>query len=264
MKRLAVPLCAGLLVLGLVPGAALAAPAIDQHSDDISYDWGGTGTPTYAQTFTAGTTGTLTSVDLYLDAVSVATTVDVSIEALDGSGYPDGTVLASGSASVPVAAAGWISVSLSAYSVTSGHVYAIVFSLAGQSGGTWDVLGSIGNPYAKGEALDASSGWHGLQDVTTSDFAFETYVDAKSGTSCATPTPTPIPTPTLAPPALINGGDAQPAQPAPTLCTTPPPTGTASGGSSNDSTPLAAVLICLAFAGLGLAAVETQRWRIRG
>jgi hypothetical protein len=56
------------------------------------------------------------------------------------------------------------------------------------------------------------------------------------------------------------GGAALPAQELP-LCT-PPPTGTSSGGSDNSSTPLLAVLICLAFGGLGLAAVETQRRRV--
>jgi hypothetical protein len=40
---------------------------------------------------------------------------------------------------------------------------------------------------------------------------------------------------------------------------TPPPTSTGDGSSSGGSTPLFAVLICLAFAGLGLAAVEAQR-----
>jgi len=45
--------------------------------------------------------------------------------------------------------------------------------------------------------------------------------------------------------------------------TTPPPTSSGSNGSSGDSTPLFAILICLAFGGLGLAAVEAQRRAIR-
>ena len=44
---------------------------------------------------------------------------------------------------------------------------------------------------------------------------------------------------------------------------TPATTSTASGPSSGDSTPLLALLICLAFGGLGVAAVEAQRRRIR-
>ena len=44
---------------------------------------------------------------------------------------------------------------------------------------------------------------------------------------------------------------------------TPPPTSTGSNGSSNSSIPLLALLICLAFGGLGIAAVETQRRSIK-
>jgi hypothetical protein len=43
---------------------------------------------------------------------------------------------------------------------------------------------------------------------------------------------------------------------------TAPPTSTGSG-SSNSSTPLFALLICLAFGALGLTAVEAQRRTIR-
>jgi hypothetical protein len=45
--------------------------------------------------------------------------------------------------------------------------------------------------------------------------------------------------------------------------TTPPPTTTGGGSSGNSSTPLFALLIALAFGGLGLAAVEAQRRSIR-
>ena len=44
---------------------------------------------------------------------------------------------------------------------------------------------------------------------------------------------------------------------------TPPPTGAGSERSSNNSTPLFALLICLAFGGLCLVAVEAQRRSIR-
>ncbi len=49
----------------------------------------------------------------------------------------------------------------------------------------------------------------------------------------------------------------------PRLITTPPPTNTGGDGSTNSSTPLFALLICLAAGGLGLAAVEAQRRSIR-
>jgi uncharacterized repeat protein (TIGR01451 family) len=44
---------------------------------------------------------------------------------------------------------------------------------------------------------------------------------------------------------------------------TPPPTSTGSDSSGNSSTPLFALLICLAFAGLGLLAVQAQRRTLR-
>ena len=44
---------------------------------------------------------------------------------------------------------------------------------------------------------------------------------------------------------------------------TPPPTSSSGDGSSNNSTPLFALLISLMFGGLGLAAVQTQRRSIR-
>jgi hypothetical protein len=45
--------------------------------------------------------------------------------------------------------------------------------------------------------------------------------------------------------------------------TTPPPTSTGSNGLTNSSTPLFALLICLAFGGLALVAVDAQRRSIR-
>jgi hypothetical protein len=45
--------------------------------------------------------------------------------------------------------------------------------------------------------------------------------------------------------------------------TTPPPTSTGGSDPGNNSTPLFALLICLAFGGLGLAAVDMQRRSIR-
>jgi hypothetical protein len=44
---------------------------------------------------------------------------------------------------------------------------------------------------------------------------------------------------------------------------TPPPTSTANGSSNGDATPTLALLIALVFGGLGLAAVASQRRKIR-
>jgi hypothetical protein len=102
-------------------------------------------------------------------------------------------------------------------------------------------------------------------------------------TPTATPTPTPTPTeaptatPTEAPTATPTEAPTATPTEAPTATPTPtesvagetgtpvltaPPTSTGSG-SSNNSTPLFALLICLAFGALGLTAVEAQRRTIR-
>jgi hypothetical protein len=221
------------MVLGLVPGAILAVAAVDAHSEDISYGWGGSVTVTYAQTFTVGTTGKLTGVDLRVDSIAVTTTVDVNIEALDGSGNPDGTPLTSGSATVPTSV-GWVNVVLTPYSVTSGQVYALVFTLHGVTSVEWELWGSIVNPYAGGLAMDGNNGWNPLQNVTTSDFAFRTYVEAAPA---ATPSPTPF--------QSFQGATASP-----TMISTPPPTSTAPTGGAGTGSPALPLIV----AGLATAA----------
>jgi hypothetical protein len=64
---------------------------------------------------------------------------------------------------------------------------------------------------------------------------------------------TPTPTPTYS--QAIQGATGVP---------TLPPTSSSSNGSNGNSAPLLALLICLAFGGLGLLAVQTQRRSIRG
>ncbi len=83
-----------------------------------------------------------------------------------------------------------------------------------------------------------------------------TPIPTPTPTPSATPVATPTPTPT--PFQTVLGETSEPS-----ASTTPPPTSTGSNGSSNNSTPLFALLICLAFGGLGLAAVEAQRRTIR-
>lgn len=94
-------------------------------------------------------------------------------------------------------------------------------------------------------------------------------------TPAPTPTPTPTPSPVVPTPfQSVQDATATPAAtPTPFQSVqgetatpggtpTPPPTAT-SGGSNNSSTPLGAMLICLAFGGLGLLAVQAQRRTIR-
>jgi hypothetical protein len=87
--------------------------------------------------------------------------------------------------------------------------------------------------------------------------------DGDDPTACPTATPTPFqsfqgetatPDPTATPFQSFQGETATAAK-----SQTPPPTSSGSNGSSNGSTPIFALLICLAFGGLGLTAVEAQR-----
>jgi hypothetical protein len=90
--------------------------------------------------------------------------------------------------------------------------------------------------------------------------------------------PTPTPTPTATPCGVVgvaNPAAVQTATPCPTAfqtqagetgtpaANTPPPTSTDGSGTGGNSIPLLALLICLAFGGLGLAAVEAQRKSVR-
>jgi hypothetical protein len=78
-------------------------------------------------------------------------------------------------------------------------------------------------------------------------------------TSNASLSPTPTSNASLSPTPTSNAS----LSPTPGRTATPPPTTTVSDGSSNNSTPLFALMILLAFGGLGLAAVVTQRRSIR-
>jgi hypothetical protein len=188
MKCRAIALCAGLLLLGLMPGSALAKATVDQQN--VVYNAGFGGAQTLAQTFTVGRTGTMTQVDLYISE-SPAKAVTVHIQAVPVT-YPFGNDLASGS-SASVNAEGWYSFSLfPAMSVTTGQKYAIVFNL----GATGDVYGSTSaDEYAGGQALLEDPSWSAF--AGTIDFDFKTYVEAPA------PTPTP-PTPTFAPGATAT------------------------------------------------------------
>ena len=94
---------------------------------------------------------------------------------------------------------------------------------------------------------------------TATPTPFESF-EGQTATPTVAPTPgeTATPVVTSTPFESIGGETATPAKSA-----TPPPTSTGSGSSGNSSTPLMVMLICLAFGGLGLVAVEAQRRTIR-
>ena len=137
-----------------------------------------------------------------------------------------------------------------------------------------------------------SHGWSKTFDPTTDNCQKPTPGPTPTPSPSPTPTPTPTEPPTPTPYETFQGETATPTMTidpcatgaAPDLLTapttdpcatpfesfqgetsvpTPPPTSTDGGTSSQSSTPLFALLICLAFGGLGLAAVQAQRRSIR-
>ena len=126
---------------------------------------------------------------------------------------------------------------------------------------------SAGSPFVSHAAQVVVHAW----DDPTGSHGWSTTINL-SASSCQTPTPTPTHTPT--PTATPTTPPTTPPTVAPTETpfesflgetatprgvVTPPPTSTGSDGSSSNSTPLFALLISLAFGGLGLAAVQAQR-----
>jgi hypothetical protein len=92
---------------------------------------------------------------------------------------------------------------------------------------------------------------------TATEVPTEVPTEAPTATATVVPTATATVVPTATPFETQLGETATPA-----ASLTPPPT-SSSGGSGSGSTPLFALLICLAFGALGLTAVEAQRRTFR-
>jgi DNA-binding beta-propeller fold protein YncE len=184
------PLVVVLCVL-VEPGVARASGTLDRQLDQSQTDTSGGGSfiagpdnalqGSLAQTFTAGVTGGLDRVGLYLDNGSATGPLTVEIRNTSG-GAPGSTVLAS--ASVPAASVtpsgGWVGVDFpSPAPVTSGTQYAIV-AYTGDTGRKtfyqWFFSGS--HPYAGGAMWSSPASppttWN---DRGSSDLAFETNVE---------------------------------------------------------------------------------------
>ena len=187
-RAVALALCAGLLLLGLVPATALAiAPPsyLDQSNTTPNSNISGE----LAQTFTAGQSGPLRRVDLFLASLNFpgGSSLSLSIYPTDGAGTPvtSGTALAtSGSGSVPYnsSTGAWISFSFgSPYSVTAGTMYAIVFN-AGGGANVW-AYGSATNAYSQGAAWISTPSW--VLSTAPVDFDFKTYLQESVTTTTA-------------------------------------------------------------------------------
>jgi hypothetical protein len=277
MRRRALTLFTGILVLGLMPGPALAAGTVDQSNEGGNKSLCGPGT--FAQTVTVGRTGKLTSVDLLLSDTIKAYT-KVSIYGLDFTGKPIGLALAGYTA--PVTTARWYNVSLSppGVSFNAGSSFAIVFALTD----TGCAVGSSGT-YPGGQGLEVKSGsWANVKGDANLDFAFRTYVEAAPNPTAqpvptptpkpvvtAAPTKTPIPAATATPTATSSASAATtdpPASPtAPSASATPTALPGPQSGGSGDSggTPIVLIIVgIVALAavlggGIGLGLILAKR-----
>jgi hypothetical protein len=193
-------------VLALAPGSALAMGTLDQQQANVSgYTITWIPGVVIAQTFTAGHTGRLDSIDVHAKDF-VNTTVTVEIET--AAGQPTGTVL--DKQNVVLKSSGWTHITLkAAVNVVAGGHYAIVFTSFHDIG--WN--GACYNAYGGGQALVFDTGaWYSVQGWATAhggaspgycaqDYAFRTYVTKAAPVATPTPTtaPTVAPTPTPAP-----------------------------------------------------------------
>ena len=168
MKRGAIALAAGILLIGLVPGGVMAKPSTDQSFATCTTGTGGKWV--LAQTFRAGMTGALTEVDL---DISESTTLSVTAEIVNAVGFgtaskPGGTVLDHGNASVGGEKSYQFALSKKLI-ITKGHEYAIELALG--STGYW--CGGTAHPYTGGKSWAKDPTWSSLP-VT---FDFQTWVD---------------------------------------------------------------------------------------
>jgi hypothetical protein len=178
VKRPALALSAGILLLALMPGSAMAniPGVLDQSNTSITMN--ANAAVPLAQTFTAGKTGLMNDVQLYMAAAS-GSIYDAKIEATIAGLPDDSTVLATNPLVSPSATAGWVDFSFAPpAAVISGNTYAIVFNMS-DLGAPSSVSGS-GDTYSGGQALVYSgTSWIAVNDVFN-DFAFQTYVDPQT------------------------------------------------------------------------------------
>lgn len=172
----------------LAGGVAVAASQLDQQQTNAPASIGMDANYPMAQTFTAGVSGSLdkVSVHAYRAGTLEAGAMLVSIQTLDESGLPSGTVLGSGSAPITdfgtTSPANWVDISLTqAVPVSAGKEYALVTSTASvsQTGASFYGLGvAFNDPYSGGDAYDRNSGqWAVRTDAgVPMDFAFKTFV----------------------------------------------------------------------------------------
>lgn len=289
-RGLATVIAAGVFALAVAGSALAVIPGtLDQHHECGGTDCNLSGVAAYphwysqhlitpgnlvnlGQTFTAGVTGQLTEVELYLNLQdgSIPPSLDVHVVST-ASGIPQSeavlattTVSTSGGSWASMGTAAWIPVVFaSPPTVTAGTQYAIILSRADPAGSTWlvwEMDSDTGAPaytnYPGGDALASTKGPADLTDTWASmftilndggsgnaDFAFRTYVAA----AAPTPTPTVAPTATPAPTPIATVS--------PTTIPTQPPTDVLTGttGGGTDGLPVLPVLAVTALLGIVVA-----------
>jgi hypothetical protein len=264
LRRLGATLAAVAAVLALTAGSTLAVAHADQSQIVItgnSAEWNSNFT--LAQTFTAGITGTLAEVDLYVgvtpqqvvNVVRPAVIGDTSITVFPTTGgIPSGSAIAAESVNLVDTLPGWVVFNIpSGPAVTAGTQYAIAITENNPSTATINWYGDCATDnYSGGQALTndfTNNGWHTVTAWSAGqgssfaaycqqDFAFRTFVTV--------PVP-PDPTPTAV-------QSFQGATSAPTVAATPPPTSTSQNHDGGNGSLAIAVLVASFAAGAAFVA----------
>ena len=180
MKRFGLALSIGCLLLASLPAAVMGVVAadLDQSNDQHALSVGAESD--LAQTFTAGRSGSLTDVGLYMNGTGTITATIYATSA----GLPAGPAKASVSVTL-TNVDGWVDFHYSpAPAVTSETMYAVAFN----TGALAAVWGST-DTYAKGQGLLNNGAWIPNPDsIVIKDYAFRTYVKAPGTTPAPTTT----------------------------------------------------------------------------
>lgn len=183
---------AGALVLTItLAPATLASGTLDQSNEATATGVApvtGGNTHAWGQTFTAGLTGTLPTIDVYVNPASSPNANLVAGIYNITSGVPTGTALATASLTAASMGGGaWESFNFSnPTNVVSGNQYAIVFT-SNASVGQYQ-LSSTANAYSGGTAFEGDLNAHNWLSYANLDIQFRTYVT----TSDSGETPPPV------------------------------------------------------------------------
>jgi len=174
MGRSLIGSVAVVLLLAISPASAGLVVLDQQQTEGMGNSWTVSSPDKYAQTFTAGLSGSLDHIEVYV-AYPLPDIVNVSITDVSG-GYPEFPPLGTGS--IPKDATDWTSVDFLSQGITisAGTMYAIVLTptTSGRFAPKQDSL------YVDGQALKylATAGiWGPLFTDREYDFAFKTYVE---------------------------------------------------------------------------------------